>query len=103
MRVSRVFRIIFRIFISLLTLSITVVAFLGGLSAVQILQNPANIGMDTDNAELNIDYDLGGFGGGNFSLPFNVTNAGYFDLENLVLPRKLLMCLIPARRKTPCT
>ena len=84
MRISRVFRIIFRIFILLLTLSITVVAFLGGLSAVMILQETDNIGIDTDDAEFNLDYDLlTGFHGGNFTLPFNITNAGYFDLENL--------------------
>ena len=82
-RVSRVFRIIFQVFIALLTLSITVVSFLGGLSAVEILSDPANIGIDTNNAELNLDYDLGGFHEGNFTLPFNITNAGYFDLENL--------------------
>ena len=82
-RVSRVFRLIFRIFILLLTLSITVVAFLGGLSSVMILQETDNIGIDTDDAEFNLDYDLAGFHGGNFTLPFNITNAGYFDLENL--------------------
>jgi hypothetical protein len=76
---------IFRVFILLLTLSITVVAFLGGLSAVMILSDPTNIGLNTDDAEINIDFDLGGFQGGNFTLPFNVTNAGYFDLENLQL------------------
>jgi len=83
MRISRVFRIIFRIFILLLTLSITVVAFLGGWSAVLILQDTDNIGLGIDDAEFNLDYDLAGFHGGNFTLPFNITNAGYFDLENL--------------------
>ena len=48
-----------------------------------ILQDTDNIGLGIDDAELNLDYDLAGFHGGNFSLPFNITNAGYFDLENL--------------------
>jgi len=85
MRTSRVFRLLFRIFISLLTLSVTVVSILGGLSAVSILMNPDNIEFDFDNADFQIDYDLSGFHGANFSLPFNITNAGYFDLENLQL------------------
>ena len=85
MRVSRVLRMIFHFFVILLTLSITVVAFIGGLSAVMILSDPTNIGINTDDAEINIDYDISGFQGGNFTLPFNVTNSGYFDLENLQL------------------
>ncbi len=91
MRKSRVFRLLFRIFISLLTLSVTVVSILGGLSAVSILMNPNNIGFDFDNADFQIDYDLSGFHGANFTLPFNITNDGYFDLENLQLRIELKM------------
>ena len=85
MRPSRVFRLIFRIFILLLTISMTVVAVLGGLSAVLILSNPNNIQVDPGSAEFNLDVN---FTGGyvyniNFTLPFNITNAGYFDMENL--------------------
>ena len=74
------------IFILVLTTSVTLVTVLGGMSAVLIL-NPSseNIGIDTDNVDFNIDIDL--FGGDvdvfNFSLPFNITNAGYFDLHDL--------------------
>ena len=87
MRPSRVFRLLVRIFISLLFLSVTVVAFLGGLSAVMILSNQDNFGIDTDNAEFNLDINNSTFEleNVNFSLPFNITNAGYFDLENLQL------------------
>ncbi|MHA2005674.1 MAG: hypothetical protein ACXABO_02550 [Promethearchaeota archaeon] len=91
MRASRVFRLIVRIFILLLTFSITVVAALGAMSAVLILSNPDNIGIDTDDADFNIDYDLAGLHNANFTLPFNVTNAGYFDLENLELEIDIAM------------
>lgn len=91
MRASRVFRLIFRIFISLLTLSVTVVSFLGGMSAFMILSNPDNIGIDTANADFNIDYDEFGVHDINFTLPFNVTNAGYFDIENFQIRVELAM------------
>ncbi len=91
MRTSRVFRLLFRIFIFLLTLSVTIVSFLGGLSAVMILTNPNNIGIDTANAEFNLDYDLDGLHDANFTLPFNITNAGYFDIENFQLRVELAM------------
>ncbi|MFW9901619.1 MAG: hypothetical protein ACFFDY_10045 [Candidatus Thorarchaeota archaeon] len=87
MRPARIFRLIFRIFILFLTISVTLVAFLGGLSAFMILANPQNIGVDPSKAEFNIEmnnvtYEIDNI---NFTLPFNFTNAGYFDLENLEL------------------
>lgn len=88
MRPSRVFRLIFRIFISLLTLSVTIVSILGGLSAVLILSNHENIGVDPGNVDIDFNYpplDI------NFTLPFNITNAGFFDLENLELKIDLAM------------
>ncbi|MFX1503288.1 MAG: hypothetical protein ACFFDH_20165, partial [Promethearchaeota archaeon] len=53
MRPSRVFRLLFKIFVSLLTLSVTIVAILGGLSAVMILMNTDNIGIDPGQVEFN--------------------------------------------------
>ncbi|MHA2182541.1 MAG: hypothetical protein ACXAAH_14060 [Promethearchaeota archaeon] len=92
MRVSRVFRLLFRIFIGLLTFSVTIVSFLGGLSAVNILMNADyNIGIDLANKQFEMDFDISGFHGANFSIPFNFTNDGYFDLENLQLRFELAM------------
>ncbi|MFX0035590.1 MAG: hypothetical protein ACFE9I_08120 [Candidatus Hermodarchaeota archaeon] len=93
MRPSRVFRLIFRIFIFLLSISVTIVASLGLLSAVRILSNQNNLGIDTDNAEFNIQinnvtYNIENM---NFTLPFNLTNEGYFDLENLRLKIDMAM------------
>ncbi|NVM38239.1 MAG: hypothetical protein HWN81_21775 [Candidatus Lokiarchaeota archaeon] len=87
MRPSRVFRLIFRIFIFLLIISITLVSILGGLSAVLILTTPDTIGLDTDNADFDLQINNSTFEVEDFSftLPFNLTNSGFFDLENLEL------------------
>ncbi len=82
MRPSRVFRLIFRIFIAVLTLSVTTVSILGGLSAVIILREKDNLQIDFDNAEFNFNESTLET---NFSLPFQVNNTGYFDIENLEL------------------
>ncbi|KKN32214.1 hypothetical protein LCGC14_0816070 [marine sediment metagenome] len=89
MRVSRVFRLIFRIFILLLTTSVTLITVFGFMSAISILEpnteGQGNINVDIDNADFNIDFDflLGEVSEFNFSIPLNVTNAGYFDLKDL--------------------
>ncbi|MFW9867801.1 MAG: hypothetical protein ACFFEN_17035 [Candidatus Thorarchaeota archaeon] len=88
MRPSRVFRLLFRIFIGLLTLSVTLVSFLGGLSAILILGDyQKNIQVDISGVEFNLDINATThrIENVNFSLPFNLTNAGYFDMENLKL------------------
>ncbi len=94
MRPSRVFRLLFRIFILLLTLSVTVVSILGGLSALIILDPSSNnIGVDYTDASFDVDFNnlTGELTAFNFSLPFNITNAGYFDLENLQVDIKIGM------------
>jgi len=88
MRASRVFKLVFKIFISLLTLSVTVVSILGGLSAFMILTTPGNIGINPSDADFNFNPSPLNI---NFTLPFNLTNAGYFDLENLKLEIELAM------------
>ena len=81
------FRLIFRIFIFLLTISLTLVSILGGLSAGLILMNLENIGIDTDDADFDMQINNSTFEVEDFSftLPFNFTNSGFFDLENLEL------------------
>jgi len=87
MRISRIFRTFFRIFIFLLTISVTIVSILGGLSAMLILADPGNLGVDPGDAEFNLDINNTTLAIDNidFTLPFNLTNAGYFDMENLEL------------------
>lgn len=93
MRASRVFRMLFRIFIALLTLSVTIVSLLGGISAVTIFMNQENIGIDDANREFNMSFNFtsGVLLDANFTQPFNITNAGFFDIENFQLRVDLAM------------
>ena len=88
MRPSRVFRLLFRIFIALLTLSVTMVSILGGLSAVMILSDRDNVQIDFDNIEFN--YNIAP-PDANFSLPFKVNNTGYFDIEDLEIDLEIFL------------
>ncbi|MFX0104368.1 MAG: hypothetical protein ACFE75_02615 [Candidatus Hodarchaeota archaeon] len=93
MRPSRVFRLLFKIFVSLLILSLTIVSLLGGLSAIMILTNPGNIGVNPSEVEFNLEINnvTLEIDNVNFTLPFNLTNVGYFDLENLELKVDIAM------------
>jgi len=84
---------LFRIFIALLTLSVTIVSILGGISAVTILTNQDNIGINPSNADFNINYNYtsGVLLDANFTQPFNITNAGFFDIENFHLHVELAL------------
>lgn len=93
MRPSRIFRLIIRMFLLLLTVSMSLVSFLGGLSAVLIL------GVD-ENGDNNIQIPSGPVSSSlnisapetmTLDIPFKITNAGYFDLTNLELWVKLKM------------
>ncbi|MHA1916442.1 MAG: hypothetical protein ACW986_05710 [Promethearchaeota archaeon] len=85
MRPSRVFRFLVRIFIYLLTFSVAIVSILGVLSAGLILINPQNIQPDFGNTEFNLEINNTTLAieNINFTLPVNLTNAGYFDMDNL--------------------
>ena len=77
-----------------LTLSITVVSILGGLSALLILGDyEENIGIGYDDADFDVDFDnaTGDLIIFNFTLPVNLTNAGYFDLEDLNVELEIAM------------
>ncbi len=132
MRIPQLFKLIVRLFLLSLTISLSFVSFLGGLSAYEILTNEENIEIDTDDIETNIeelmelgrdiieddfngtsfefnstnygdwfdelvdllnsddleDYDVDEFF---FELKFKITNAGYFDLEDLYTRVKVYM------------
>ena len=132
MRIPQLFKLIVRLFLLSLTLSLSFVSFLGGLSAYEILTNEENIEIDTDDIETNIEElmalgkeniedatnitfddfnstlygdwfdeladllssdDLGGYDVDEFffELKFKITNAGYFDLEDLYTRVKVYM------------
>jgi len=84
MRAARVFRWIMRIFVLFLTATMTVVSVLGGLSAVNILNNPNNIEIPSGplSSNINITTPTDEW---YISVPFKLTNAGYYDLTNLTI------------------
>ncbi len=53
-----------------------------------ILGNPNNIGIDPSEIDMNFNPSPLNI---NFTLPFNLTNAGYFNLENLEVKVDLAM------------
>jgi hypothetical protein len=66
------------------------VSFLGGYSAVMILSDPNNINVPSAETSGNLTlYDpatwdkMVTYDHVYFELPFNITNAGFFDIENL--------------------
>ncbi|MBN1214883.1 MAG: hypothetical protein JXA99_05505 [Candidatus Lokiarchaeota archaeon] len=82
MRAARVFRWIMRIFILLLTLSLSVVTILGGLSAVNILSDSNNIQVPPSG--YSISYNVTGAPNTWYiNIPIGINNVGYFDLNNL--------------------
>jgi hypothetical protein len=89
MRSSRVFRWIVRIFLLILTTSMSLVSFLGGLSAVNILTNPDNIRVPSASPDANLT--ITNPSSMYITVPFNITNAGYFELTNLRIDFKIAM------------
>jgi len=92
MRKIRAIRLVVRLLLLVLTLSLSLVSFLGGLSAVMILSDQRNVGIPdgTPSGNLTLYDPSTGFLFGDverghieFSLPFNITNAGYFTLQEL--------------------
>ncbi len=90
MRKIRAIRLVVRLFLLVITLSLSLVSFLGGLSAVMILSDQNNIGIPDGTPSGNLTlYDPGtglkftDFEHIEFNLPFSITNAGYFTLQEL--------------------
>ncbi|TXT60580.1 MAG: conserved exported protein of unknown function [Promethearchaeota archaeon] len=86
MRAARVFRWIVRIFVLFLTVSMTVLSVLGGLSAVQILNDPNNVQIPSGSLDFNLTSTEP-----YINVPFRITNAGYYDLTNLTISFKIEM------------
>ncbi len=79
MRPARVFRWIVRIFILILTASMSLVSILGGMSAVNILGDSNNIQVPYGSVSF---YHTGPLAGWNLTVPFLINNTGYFDLTS---------------------
>ncbi len=99
MRPSRVFRWIVRLFLLVLTLSMTIVSALGAMSAALILGDPNNIKIPSGPIQSN--FTITDVNSMYLRVPFNITNAGYFDLTNLKIDFKVLMVYDHVNLTTP--
>ncbi|MFX1256708.1 MAG: hypothetical protein ACFFAN_02530 [Promethearchaeota archaeon] len=108
MRYPQLFKIIIRVILLSITLSLSFVSFLGGLSALMILSDEDNIKIPDGDTESNLEdileeirdevkADMGSLirfmwwdnitdrlvEDFEFEIPFKIKNVGYFDLEDL--------------------
>lgn len=86
MRTARIIRVILSIFIYALSISMSITSILAGYSAISILTTPGNINVPSGPVVSNMDlFRYSAYGEENFytSIPFNYTNAGYFDLTDV--------------------
>lgn len=76
---SKIFRITFRVFLLVITVSLSLTSILGSLSAGIILTNfKENIVIDYSGAKLDPVNEI-------FTVPISINNTGYFPLEGLTL------------------
>jgi len=61
----------------------SVVSFLGAMSAILILSNPDNIDVNGENLEG--EFDITKPDELNLTLPFTIKNVGFFDIEDLTI------------------
>ena len=102
-RWARVFRWIIRIFLLVFTLSLSAVGFLGGFSAVTIL-DPDSYNINIPDGDIIIYFNITDPSSVQVTLPFNITNAGVYDLTNLELSFQVSMTygntLLPGNAST---
>jgi len=84
MRPSRIFRWIIRIFLLVFTLALSGVSLLGGFSAVTIL-DPDSYNVNIPDGPIVANFDITNKVNMSISVPFNITNVGVYDLDNIIL------------------
>jgi len=84
MRPSRIFRWIVRIFLLVFTLSLTAVSFLGGFSAVTIL-DPDSYNINIPDGTPIVNFNLYNTSEMQIIVPFNISNVGVYDLTDIIL------------------
>ncbi|MBY9021571.1 MAG: hypothetical protein KGD67_10950, partial [Candidatus Lokiarchaeota archaeon] len=89
-RPSRVFRWVVRLFLLVFTLSLSAVGFLGGFSAVTIL-NPDSYNINVPDGPVTANLNITTPGSMYINLPFNITNAGVYDLTNIEISFQVSM------------
>ena len=89
-RPSRVFRWVVRLFLLVFTLSLSAVGFLGGFSAVTIL-DPHSYNVNVPDGPIVANLDIANTSSMLIILPFNITNAGVYDLTNIEISFQVSM------------
>jgi hypothetical protein len=89
-RPSRVFRWVVRIFLLVCSLSLSAVGLLGGFSAVTIL-DPDSYNVNIPDGPISGNFNITAPDDLEFNVPFNITNAGFYDLTNVALKFELGM------------
>lgn len=84
MRPSRIFRWIVRIFLLVFTLALSGVSLLGGFSAVTIL-DPDSYNVNIPDGPIVANFDITNKPNMSISVPFNITNVGVYDLDEITL------------------
>ena len=102
-RPSRVFRWVVRLFLLVFTLSLSAVGFLGGFSAVTIL-NPDSYNVNVPDGPVIANLDITNTSSMQIILPFNITNAGVYDLTDIEISFQVSMTygntLLPGNAST---
>jgi len=102
-RPSRVFRLVVRVFLLVFTLSLSAVGFLGGFSAVTIL-DPNSYNVNVPDGPITANLTITDPSSMYINLPFNITNAGVYDLTNLEISFQVSMTygntLLPGNAST---
>jgi len=89
-RPSRIFRTIVRVFLLVFTLSLSAVGFLGGFSAVTIL-DPDSYNINVPDGPVVANLSITDPSSMQIIIPFNITNAGFYDLTNIELSLQVSM------------
>ena len=90
MRPSRIFRWVVRLFLLVCTLSLSAVGLLGGFSAVTIL-DPDSYNVNIPDGPITAVFDINNPSTLEITVPFNITNAGVYDLTDVTLKFELGM------------
>lgn len=89
-RPSRVFRWVVRLLLLVFTLSLSAVGFLGGFSTVTIL-DPNSYNVNVPDGTIVANLNITNPSSMQIVLPFNITNAGVYDLTNIEISFQVSM------------
>ncbi len=84
---QKIVRLVLKIVITFITLSVLLTSFVGGISMILIVSDlDDNFQIDSSNSQANF-----GAAGNNFSISLNFTNEGYFSFNDFAISLKIDM------------